>query len=859
MTQEGYARIKEVFQQAVELPDEQRAAFLDLQDLTPEQRSQVDELLRHDAAPLELPDPVVGRDALEEAWTSEAPLPEVPGYEVEGLIGEGGMGEVYLARQKFPPRRVALKLIRGARFSEQTLRRFREEIELLGGLQHPGITQVYEADPTGKQHRTRPFFAMEYIDGLPLTEYAERNGLGRDDRLRLIVAVARAVHYAHERGIIHRDLKPRNVLVDANGQPKILDFGIARAVGDQFETRSLLTDSDQVVGTMGYMAPEQFQGRCDQVGRQVDVYALGTLLFELLTGKLPHELDGLNLFAAGERITKTEATRISRVVRAHRGDLETIVRKALERDPAVRYATAADLADDLERYLNGEPIRARPPSVIYRTTKFLRRHRRPTGAAAFSLAVGLVVGGWYFFRTEFLYRPNEEAAPFVAGEVAELQLNGTAPEGRFGSEVFGPGDLDGDGRPDLVVGAPSEPHEDRLGLGSVTAFSGAALDGAPLWKARGIDEHGWFGHRVVSTGDCDGDGAPDLWVLDGHQYHDQDGRLTLLSGRTGDRLLSLTGRELGACFRRNLAVVQDRNEDGMPDLVIACVGRPAEGQPLKQEIGPAFPRPGAGRALEGHGALLFLSGRDGTVLQRHDEEQTRPGFRFPLKVEELDDYTGDGVPEIGATAPHGSSPGMQANGLVAIYDGASLERRAVLAGPVNLASFGRSLALVDDLDGDGLRDLAVGAHNDAARGTGSGSVTLFASGSGWERWALIPGPHFDAHFGISVCSAFDLNGDGVEEVAIGASTLQHVHQYAGAVFVYDVSERDLPRPLYETFGDYPNAGLGYPVRMLPDLDGDGRRELAAGAALNARYRARGGSARLVSSRWLTAHQAEVLR
>ena len=267
-----YARIKELFQAASELSGEQRKAFLDEQELPQEVRSQVEELLYYDEEPLEFPEPVVDREKLAHVWEEQAPVPDIPGFRIHGLLGEGGMGEVYLAEQIFPRRRVALKLIRGARFSAQALRRFREEIQLLGLLQHPGITQVYAADPDGEDSQGRPYFAMEYIDGRVLTEYADEENLSRDQRIELLAKVCDAVHYAHSQGIIHRDLKPANVLVNEHGQPKVLDFGIARAVGEEFETRTLLTHSEHVVGTMGYMAPEQFSGRADGVGPRADVY-----------------------------------------------------------------------------------------------------------------------------------------------------------------------------------------------------------------------------------------------------------------------------------------------------------------------------------------------------------------------------------------------------------------------------------------------------------------------------------------------------------------------------------------------------------------------------------------------------------
>lgn len=845
-TADEYALVKEVFQTVVELPTEERAAYLNKQDLSVPLRREVEKLLAFDDEPLELPEPVLNRDEIASVWETEAPLPEIPGFVIRELIGEGGMGEVYLADQLFPERRVALKLIRGARFSTQALRRFREEIQLLGRMQHPGITQVYAADPTGEASQGRPYFAMEYIDGSSLMTYADVAGLNRDQRLELMVKVCEAVHYAHGQGIVHRDLKPANVLVDRSGQPKIVDFGIARAVGDQFETRTLMTGSEHVVGTMGYMAPEQFRGRAVDIGPQADVYALGVLLFELLTGKIPHDLDGLNLFEAGQRITSSEPTRISRVVRAHRGELEVIVQKALQRDLVQRYATAGDLADDLRRYLNGEAIRAKPPSASYRVRKFLQRNRIASVAAMVALLVGGAATWWWFMRPNPLRAPNTSAARWMAARTPILQIPGPVPDARFGSEIYCPGDLDGDTVPDIVIGSPIE-SEGGTHYGAIRAYSGVQLDGEPIFTVRGEHADGGFGHRIVGAGDLDADGVEDLWVMDGHQTHRKGGCLTAVSGATGQVLRSIVGEDIGMFARRNLCTIQDRDGDGLRDLAVAAMLPPT---PEQRERVEGVPRSGLTWPLIGE--LVLISSASGEVLARIQHEGCLPGDRWPFKVEEIADIDADGVPELVTTAAMGSTQELANNGYALVHSGASGEVLHQFHGESDGGNFGRSVAVVGDLNGDGLDELAFGASHTNMRGPRSGSVYLF-DGADWGKTPVrIDGSHFDARMGMSVLAVGDLDGDGFPELAIGATAQQQVAEYAGAVFLYSCHgmNGEPPTLLYSSYGDHGSSAMGYPLRQVADYDGDGIPEFATGLASYGRYQSESGAARLFSTRAL---------
>ena len=265
-----------------------------------------------------------------------AMLPEgarIGAYTIQRLIGQGGMGAVYLAEQRSPHRSVALKLMRPGLASAQALRRFEHEAEVLGRLQHPGVAQIYEAG----LHDGAPFFAMEFVDGPTLTQYADDHKLSARDRLRLFVRVCEAVHHAHTKGVVHRDLKPSNILVAEVGdppepQPKVLDFGVARATDSDVQATTMQTEIGQLIGTVPYMSPEQVSGRTTDVDTRSDVYALGVVLYELLAGRLPYDLKDRIVLEVARIIQEDDPTRLSSLDTRLRGDVETIVGKALEKD-----------------------------------------------------------------------------------------------------------------------------------------------------------------------------------------------------------------------------------------------------------------------------------------------------------------------------------------------------------------------------------------------------------------------------------------------------------------------------------------------------------------------------------------------
>jgi serine/threonine protein kinase len=327
---------------------------------------------------------------------SASPLPESIGrYRIVRLLGEGGMGAVYEAQQDQPRRNVALKVIRAAWASPELLRRFEQESQALGRLHHPGIAQIYEAGSADTGFGVQPFFAMELIQGKPLVKYADAHHLDTRQRLALMSQVCEAVQHAHQRGIIHRDLKPGNILVDESGQPKILDFGIAR-VTDMDAQATRQTDLGQLLGTLAYMSPEQVLADPLALDTRSDVYALGVILYELLTGKMPYELSRV-LHEAVRTIQQVDPAPLSMVNRTYRGDIETIVAKALEKDKNHRYASPADLAADIRRYLEDQPITAKPASASYQLQKFTRRHKSLVAgiaAVVLVLVLGMVATTW---------------------------------------------------------------------------------------------------------------------------------------------------------------------------------------------------------------------------------------------------------------------------------------------------------------------------------------------------------------------------------------------------------------------------------------------------------------------------------
>lgn len=386
MGNERWQKLQQVFKGAVELAESERADYLDQAcDGDEELRAEVSGLLAyHDADQAALGKPAA-RFVRERAEGIPASLAgsQVAQYAIEKEIARGGMSTVYLAKQQNPSRQIALKFMRRGITSERAQQRFRFESQVLARLRHPNIAQVYEAGMHDDGSATYPFFSMEYVPGArTITEYANEHELSVRQRLRLFIKVCDAVHHGHQKGVIHRDLKPGNILVDASGEPKVIDFGVARSTDSDLAITTLRTNVGELIGTLQYMSPEQCDADPDLLDIRTDVYSLGVVLFELLCDRLPYDVGSAPVHEAARVIHETSPPRPSSINRVLRGDIEVISLKAMEKDQDRRYRSAADLANDIHRFLNNEPIEARPPSARYYLHKFVRRNKTLVSAVA---------------------------------------------------------------------------------------------------------------------------------------------------------------------------------------------------------------------------------------------------------------------------------------------------------------------------------------------------------------------------------------------------------------------------------------------------------------------------------------------
>ncbi|MCG8408005.1 MAG: serine/threonine-protein kinase [Phycisphaerales bacterium] len=332
------------------------------------------------------------------------------------------MGVVFEAQQDHTHRVIALKLLRSTVTDRGMIHRFRREIELLGQLRHPGIAQIYEAGTAEFTGASQPYFAMELIRGVSLTSYVERHKLGTRQRLDLFARLCDAVQHAHQHGIIHRDLKPANILVDEsteNGQPKILDFGVARALDSDVQVTTMQTNVGQLIGTLRYMSPEQAVGDTSGIDMRSDVYSLGIILYELLSGNAPYELGGRSVAEAVRMIREVEARRLGAIKTRYRGEIETIAAKALEKEPQRRYQSASELVEDVRRYLENKPILARPASRLYQLRKLASRHRGFVVGLTLALAA-MITGTIAHYRSILTERDNARSELEGSEEVTKF-------------------------------------------------------------------------------------------------------------------------------------------------------------------------------------------------------------------------------------------------------------------------------------------------------------------------------------------------------------------------------------------------------------------------------------------------------
>lgn len=438
---------RDLFLEALErpTPDEQ-TAFLDKACVgDPSLRAAVEALLQNHKAdsfletpaietPPSAPSPKGRSDTVTLVIVGEKPGDQIGRYKLLQQIGEGGVGVVFMAEQEEPVRRrVALKVLKPGMDTKSVIARFESERQALALMDHPNIAKVLDAGCTDKG---RPFFVMELVRGVRITEYCDQNRLPTRERLTLFIQVCQAIQHAHQKGIIHRDIKPSNILVtlhDGVPVPKVIDFGIAKAVDQRLTDKTLFTEFQSFIGTPAYISPEQAEMSGLDIDTRADIYSLGVLLYEMLTGRTPFDagelwasgLDGmrrtireeeptppstrLRLLPEAEQTTTAQRQQAepAKLTSVLRGDLDWIVLKALEKDRTRRYATANDLAQDIRRYLENEPIIARPPSATYRFQKLVRRNKlafAAAGAVAAALLIGLVISTWQFIEKSAAYR-----------------------------------------------------------------------------------------------------------------------------------------------------------------------------------------------------------------------------------------------------------------------------------------------------------------------------------------------------------------------------------------------------------------------------------------------------------------------
>ena len=403
----------------------------------------------------------------------EVPGAQVGPYKLISPLGEGGFGSVWLAERRHPfVQRVALKLVKAGMDSKAVVARFDQERQALAVMNHPGIAKVFDGGLTAQG---RPYFAMEYVKGEPITEFCDRVKLSIDERLKLFEQACEAVQHAHLKGIVHRDLKPGNVLafmVEGEGAKlKVIDFGVAKAMSQRMTEHTIFTETGQMIGTPEYMSPEQADPTGGDIDTRSDIYSLGVLLYELLVGATPFDAKELRKKAYGEiqrtireqdppspsarlstistkdqaavsRIESARKSRASDLVRRLRGELEWIPQKAMRKEPQHRYQSAMALAEDVRNYLQGKPIAAAPESSAYRMRKYVRRNRGlviGVGAVMTALVVGLGVATWQWQEAEAArdVAINKEAAADAARKGAESARTEAerAKEAAFASEA----------------------------------------------------------------------------------------------------------------------------------------------------------------------------------------------------------------------------------------------------------------------------------------------------------------------------------------------------------------------------------------------------------------------------------------
>lgn len=757
---ERHGRVRELFNAAVDFDPYRLEGFLARECAgDPELRDEVERLLAQDRRSgdcLEssaLEGGAAGREL--ESWRiDETVIRELDDalagrYRIVDLIDAGGMGAVFRARQERPSRWVAVKVIRPDFVGVRTESRFRREIEVLGRLDHPGIAQVYEAGVAATKSGDRLYFAMELVDGMSLADSVSSRAMSFEEALDTFVRICDAVEHAHDRGVLHRDLKPSNILIGQDGQPKIIDFGVARATDADLEaTRD--TTLGRIVGTLGYMSPEQCEGDASRIDRRTDVYSLGVVLYELVCGRLPYPVRDTPLARIVRQIQEGRPPRPRSVAPDLDGGLEQIILRAMHRSAAKRYASASDLGEELRRYLRRDRGRV----------DWLRIRAGAWFGMVFVVFVVLFVLLFDWMRPT---RIEIIDAVRLQGVGEESPLSGRFDSGdQCGGALARIPDLDGDGNPELVLGVNDDDEE---GLACGAAYV-ASLDstgvvkmhpktGEPMIrKFTGTSEgvlqsssvdppigaHSRMpvqlldsmGRSVAGLGDLDGaggsagaiavgahhddDGGPNrgaVWIFFVDEAGERMGYTKISDGSGGLPMEAL--RDEGY-FGRSLAWLGDLDGSG-PSVAALAVG--ASNDPDSEA--------GAGAVY-----VLFLD-RNGEVMHYVKIDENTPGM--PTAALHAEDAFGTSVAWLEGLGERDESVGTLAVGAPEANDGGhkfgcvwllnlgwdaevlstsklSARQGRVRSRMMDMNHFGHSLASIGDFDGNGVPDLAVGSPSD---------------------------------------------------------------------------------------------------------------------------------------------------
>jgi WD40 repeat protein/serine/threonine protein kinase len=630
---------REIFSEAIEKPTpDERCAYLDLAcGPDPLLRKQVEELLaNHFEQDAFMEGPAISAETIK----LNLPITEGPGsrigrYKLLQMLGEGGMGVVYMAEQEEPVRRrVALKIIKLGMDTRQVVARFEAERQALALMDHPNIARVLDG---GATETGRPYFVMEVVQGLPITEFCDKNHLPSAERVKLFIPVCHAIQSAHQKGIIHRDVKPSNILVTLNGGvavPKVIDFGVAKATNQKLTEKTLFTNYGMMVGTPAYMSPEQAELTSLDVDTRTDIYSLGVVLYELLTGTTPfpekelrsvgyREMQRIILEEQPERpstrlstmlaeqrsaVARNQGTHEATLVKSFASDLDWIVMKCLEKDRARRYETVNGLDRDIQRHLDNEPVLARPPSRLYEFQKTVRRHKLGFAAAAavmVTLGGGVLVSSWEAIRAQRFGKQALQARSSEAELRQFFQRNVVRQYVANGTRLMNEGDLFGSLlwytealRVDAGDPQREEPHRIRIAsvLDQCPKLLNVFSPGTMLYHA----EFSPDGSKVLTSSD---DHTAKVWdATSGRMlltlHHDDDvydatsspdGRWIVSSSKdktariwdaeTGRLLRTLPHHDTvwRACFSPDLHLIATASQDKSVQLWNAQTGEPVGG------------------------------------------------------------------------------------------------------------------------------------------------------------------------------------------------------------------------------------------------------------------------------------------